>query len=366
MTQFRHFIGLMSGTSVDAVDAALVAFRPDEKTQLICTHSLTLPTNLKTRIIAAQTDADTTIQEVCEQDVELSLLYASAVESLLVKAGVSASDVEAIGNHGQTLRHAPSGHHPFSLQIGDNHRLAELTGITVVGDFRRRDIAAGGQGAPLVPAFHRTLIDHAQTTAFLNVGGIANISVISPGKVTGFDTGPGNTLSDAFIRKHQQQAFDASGAWASEGDVNEGLLQRMLADPYCSRSAPKSTGQDYFNLAWLDNLDIEGIAPANTQRTLVELTARSAAEAIIASGCERVYLCGGGRHNNLLTERLRSLIAPIDIADTSALGIDADFMEATAFAWLAKQCIDRSVGNVPAVTGARSERVLGAIYPRTD
>ena len=366
MSQLRHFIGLMSGTSADAIDAALVGFESDGTTTLICTHTLELPADLKTRIIVAQTRPDTTIRDVCEQDVALSLLYAAAVEALIEKAKVPASKIEAIGNHGQTLLHAPEADHPFTLQIGDNHRLAELMGITVVGDFRRRDIAAGGQGAPLVPAFHRTLVSRTETAAFLNVGGIANVSVIAPDRVSGFDTGPGNTLSDAWIRKHQQQAFDASGAWASTGTVNESLLERMLADPYFSRPAPKSTGQDYFNLTWLESLKVDELAPVDVQRTLVELTARSASDALRASGCEQVYLCGGGRHNNLLTERIKSLLAPIEVADTSALGIDADFMEAVAFAWLAKQCLDRASGNVPAVTGAQSERVLGVIYPRAD
>ena len=366
MSQLRHFIGLMSGTSADAIDAALVGFESDGTTHLVCSHTLELPADLKTRIIAAQTRVDTTIRDVCEQDVALSLLYAAAVEALIEKAKVPVSEIEAIGNHGQTLLHAPEVDHPFTLQIGDNHRLAELSGITVVGDFRRRDIAAGGQGAPLVPAFHRTLVSRTETAAFLNVGGIANVSVIAPDRVSGFDTGPGNTLSDAWIRKHQQQAFDASGAWASTGTVNESLLERMLADPYFSRPAPKSTGQDYFNLTWLESLKVDELAPVDVQRTLVELTARSASDTLRASGCEQVYLCGGGRHNNLLTERIRSLLAPIEVADTSALGIDADFMEAVAFAWLAKQCLDRASGNVPAVTGAQSERVLGVIYPRAD
>ena len=366
MSQLRHFIGLMSGTSADAIDAALVGFESDGTTQLISTHTLELPADLKTRIIAAQTRADTTIRDVCEQDVALSLLYATAVKTLLGKAKVPTSKIEAIGNHGQTLLHAPEADHPFTLQIGDNHRLAELLGITVVGDFRRRDIAAGGQGAPLVPAFHRTLVSQTETAGFLNVGGIANVSIIAPDRVSGFDTGPGNTLSDAWIRKHQQQAFDAGGAWASTGTVNESLLEHMLADPYFSRSAPKSTGQDYFNLAWLENLKVDQLAPVDVQRTLVELTARSASDALKASGCERVYLCGGGRHNDLLTQRIRSLVAPIEVADTCELGVDADFMEAVAFAWLAKQCLDRASGNVPAVTGAQSERVLGVIYPRAD
>ena len=196
--------------------------------------------------------------------------------------------------------------------------------------------------------------------------GAVNISVIAPHRVSGFDTGPGNTLSDAWIRKHQEEAFDASGAWASTGTVNEPLLERMLADPYFSRPAPKSTGQDYFNLTWLENLRVDKLAPADVQRTLVELTARSASDALKASGCERVYLCGGGRRNDLLTERLGSLAAPIEVSDTLELGVDADFMEAVAFAWLAKQCLDRASGNVPAVTGAQSERVLGVIYPRAD
>ena len=366
MSQLRRFIGLMSGTSADAIDAALVGFDSNGTTHLISSHTLELPAGLKTRIIAAQTRADALVRDICEQDVALSLLYAAAVKTLLEKANVSASEIEAIGNHGQTVLHAPEADHPFTLQIGDNHRLAELSGITVVGDFRRRDIAAGGQGAPLVPAFHRTLIGQTEAAAFLNMGGIANISVIAPDRVTGFDTGPGNTLSDAWIRKHQQRAFDASGAWASTGTVNEPLLERMLADPYFSRPAPKSTGQDYFNLIWLENLKVDELAPVDVQRTLVELTARSASDAIKFSGCERLYLCGGGRHNDLLTQRLRSLVAPIEVTDTHTLGVDADFMEAVAFAWLAKQCLDRASGNVPAVTGAQSERVLGVIYPRAD
>ena len=366
MSQLRQFIGLMSGTSADAIDAALVGFESNGTTNLISTHTLELPADLKTRIIAAQTHADTSIRDICEQDVAISLLYAAAVNALLKKTNVSASEIEAIGNHGQTVLHAPEADHPFTLQIGDNHRLAELSGITVVGDFRRRDMAAGGQGAPLVPGFHRTLIGQTEAAAFLDVGGIANISVIAPDRVTGFDTGPGNTLSDAWIRKHQQRAFDASGAWASTGTVNEPLLERMLADPYFSRPAPKSTGQDYFNLIWLENLKVDELVPVDVQRTLVELTARSASDALKTSGCQRMYLCGGGRHNDLLTERLRSLVAPIEVTDTHTLGVDADFMEAVAFAWLAKQCLDRASGNVPAVTGAQSERVLGVIYPRAD
>lgn len=364
MSRPRHFIGLMSGTSVDAIDAALVGFTPEGKTQLICTHSLEIPAGLKARIIATQIEENASIRDLCEQDVELSLLYAAAVKTLLDKAALSASEIEGIGNHGQTILHAPDAEHAFTLQIGDNHRLAELTGITVVGDFRRRDIAAGGQGAPLVPAFHRTLIDDDTTVAFLNVGGIANISLISPEQVTGFDTGPGNTLSDAWIRKHQQQPYDANGAWARTGVVNEPLLQSLLADSYFSRPAPKSTGQDYFNLAWLEQREIGHITPIDVQRTLIELTAQSAASAITSSGCQRVYLCGGGRHNGLLTERLQSLVTPVSVADTNSLGIDADFMEAAAFAWLAKQHIDRGVGNVAEVTGAHSARVLGVLYPR--
>ena len=366
MSQLRQFIGLMSGTSADAIDAALVGFDSDGTTHLISTHTLDLPEDLKTRIIAAQTQADTAIRDICEQDVALSLLYAAAVKTLLEKANVSSSEIEAIGNHGQTVLHAPEADHPFTLQIGDNHRLAELSDITVVGDFRRRDIAAGGQGAPLVPAFHRTLIAQTEAAAFLNVGGIANISIVAPDQMTGFDTGPGNTLSDAWIRKNRKKAFDAKGAWASKGTVNEPLLRRMLADPYFSRPTPKSTGQDYFNLAWLEDLKVDGVAAVDVQRTLVELTARSASAAIKASACERVYLCGGGRHNDLLTARLRTLIKPTVVKDTGILGIDADFIEAAAFAWLAKQCLDRSPGNVPTVTGAQSERILGVVYPRTD
>ena len=355
----------MSGTSADAVDAALVSFADEQQPIVLCTESLALSESLKSRIVACLTDAGTPVDVICDLDVALAKIYATSVTRLLQKADVKPADVEAIGSHGQTLLHQPNGANAFTLQVGDNHLLAELTGMSVVGDFRRRDIAAGGQGAPLVPAFHKTLVEDDQTSAFLNIGGIANVSVIAANHVIGFDTGPGNTLCDAWIRQHQQLDFDADGAWAKEGIINEALLDRLLADPYFSQDGPKSTGQDYFNLTWLHRFDVAALRPEDVQRTLVELTARSAAKALSSINCRCVYICGGGRLNTLMVERLESLLAPAKVVDTHSIGIDPDFMEAIAFAWLAKQCIDGIPGNVPEVTGASGPRVLGVIYPKT-
>jgi len=224
-------------------------------------------------------------------------------------------------------------------------------------------MAAGGQAAPLIPAFHKTLVPDAVSVAFLNIGGIANISCIDKGRVSGFDTGPGNTLMDAWIHKHKGLNFDRDGAWAREGSVNTQLLTAMREDPYFKKSAPKSTGQDYFNLAWLDQFLTVNIAPEDVQRTLLELTATTASEAISLSRCTSVFTFGGGRHNTLLMERLQTLLGEVSVEPTDRLGVDPDYMEATAFAWLAKQCLAGQPGNEPNATGARGDRVLGIIFP---
>ena len=357
------FIGLMSGTSADAVDAALVSFDDTSGVNTLASHSLPMPESLRKRIVALQTRASRDIFDVCELDVELADLYAAAVSELLAKTEYEATDITAVGNHGQTLLHFPNHERAFTLQVGDNHRLAELSGITVVGDFRRRDVAAGGQAAPLIPAFHKTLVSSSESAVFLNIGGIANISCIDKGRVSGFDTGPGNTLMDAWIHRHKGVNFDRDGAWAREGSVNAQLLTAMREDPYFRKSAPKSTGQDYFNLAWLDQFLVADIAPEDVQRTLLELTATTASEAISLNGCSSVFTFGGGRHNTLLMERLQTLLGDVSIEPTDRLGIDPDYMEATAFAWLAKQCVAGQAGNEPKVTGARGDRVLGVIFP---
>ena len=357
------FIGLMSGTSADAVDAALVSFDDTSGVNTLASHSLPMPESLRKRIVALQTRASRDIFDVCELDVELADLYAAAVSELLAKTEYEATDITAVGNHGQTLLHFPNHERAFTLQVGDNHRLAELSGITVVGDFRRRDVAAGGQAAPLIPAFHRTLVSSSESAVFLNIGGIANISCIAKGRVSGFDTGPGNTLMDAWINRHKGVNFDRDGAWAREGSVNAQLLSAMREDPYFRKSAPKSTGQDYFNLAWLDQFLMADIALEDVQRTLLELTATTASEAISLNGCSSVFTFGGGRHNTLLMERLQTLLGDVSVEPTDRLGIDPDYMEATAFAWLAKQCLAGQAGNEPKVTGARGDRVLGVIFP---
>ena len=357
------FIGLMSGTSADAVDAALVSFDDTSGVNTLASHSLPMPERLRKRIVALQTRASRDIFDVCELDVELADLYTAAVFELLAKTEYEATDITAVGNHGQTLLHFPNHELAFTLQVGDNHRLAERSGITVVGDFRRRDVAAGGQAAPLIPAFHKTLVSSSESAVFLNIGGIANISCIDKGRVSGFDTGPGNTLMDAWINRHKGVNFDRDGAWAREGSVDAQLLTAMREDPYFRKSAPKSTGQDYFNLAWLDQFVVADITPEDVQRTLLELTATTASEAISLNGCSSVFTFGGGRHNTLLMERLQTLLGDVSVEPTDRLGIDPDYMEATAFAWLAKQCLAGQAGNEPKVTGARGDRVLGVIFP---
>lgn len=363
MSEANIFIGLMSGTSADGVDAAMVKFEIDGRVDPIASQSLPMPGALRDRIIALQTGASRDVFDVCELDVELSDLYVTAVTALMAQTKYTPPDISAIGNHGQTLLHFPNNNPAFTLQVGDNHRLAELTGIKVVGDFRRRDIAAGGQAAPLIPAFHKTLVSDSESIAFLNVGGIANISCINKGHASGFDTGPGNTLMDAWILRHKDLNYDCDGAWARTGSMNEKLLAAMREDPYFRKQAPKSTGQDYFNLDWLNQFLLDGLPPEDVQRTLLELTAKTAAEAIDFSGCTSLFAFGGGRHNLFLMERLEDLLDSVSIESASRLGVDPDYMEATAFAWLAKQCLAGQSGNEPSVTGARGNRVLGVIFP---
>ena len=357
------FIGLMSGTSADAIDAVMTRFKGDGAIETIASHSKAMPEGLKVPIFALQSGASRDIYDVCRLDAELAQHYADSVDSLIAKTSVERTDIAAIGNHGQTLLHRPDDNPAFTLQIGDNHRLAELTGIQVVGDFRRRDIAAGGQAAPLIPAFHKTLVAPKESAAFLNIGGIANISCIKQGEASGFDTGPGNTLMDAWIRRHKGLDFDRSGTWARAGSLDEKLLKAMLADPYFHKAAPKSSGQDHFNLAWLSALLTDSPAPEDVQRTLLELTAVTTSAALRQSGSQSVFIFGGGRHNDFLMARIQDLLGGLSVSPTNKLGVDPDFMEATAFAWLAKQCLDGKPGNDPAVTGARGERVLGVVFP---
>lgn len=362
------YIGLISGTSADGIDAALVRF---EQNQPRLMHALThaWPEALRTQILrVSQSETTLDLDAFGRLDVAIGHTFADAVEALLVQSNTPASSVRAIGSHGQTIRHRPTGEHPFTLQIGNAAVIAERCGIDVVADFRSADVAAGGQGAPLLPAVHAMLLqapDH--TRVVLNLGGIANITVLSThGDVFGFDTGPANGLMDAWCLRHRGEAFDRGGAFAASGHVNETLLAELLRDPYFALPPPKSTGREHFHLTWLDaHLRSLSISPADVQATLLELTARSIAMAINthAEDAADVLLCGGGVHNPVLVQRLRELLQPRELASTAAYGVDPDYLEATAFAWLARQRLLGLPGNLPAVTGAKGFRILGAVYP---
>lgn len=361
------YIGLMSGTSLDGIDAALVEFSSApgfSSGQLRASHFAAYPDELRARLLDLHLSGADELHRAAQVSVELSGLYAQAVTALLQKQGISAAGVRAIGCHGQTVRHRPE--RGYTLQLGAPALLAELTAISVVADFRSRDIAAGGQGAPLVPAFHAALFtDHRLHRAIVNIGGIANLTSLPPrgGAVSGFDTGPGNLLLDAWAAKHLGQACDTDGAWAASGRINHALLEAMLTDPFFAKAAPKSTGRDHFNLGWVKAQALSGLAPAEVQATLTELTARSIAQEVKASGARELWLCGGGTHNRHLAGRIAALLPDCPTGSTAALGLDPDWVEAVAFAWLAKQAVEHQPANLPAVTGARGTRILGALYP---
>ncbi|CDG17564.1 anhydro-N-acetylmuramic acid kinase [Xenorhabdus doucetiae] len=362
-----RYIGVMSGTSMDGVDVILAEISDKAVTQQV-SYSHPFPQELKQRLLSICQGQQTTLSMVGRFDYELGTLFAEAVQGLLNKAGITANDITAIGCHGQTVWHEPDGEKPFTMQIGDNNRVAALTNITTVGDFRRRDMAYGGQGAPLVPAFHMAVLGHpTERRVILNIGGIANISALLPNSaVKGYDTGPGNMLMDAWTWRHKQLPYDKDALWASEGTVNEPLLQKMLSDPYFARTAPKSTGREYFNMAWLEQqlVDFPDITPVDVQATLAELTAVSIAQQVMLNGrCDRLLVCGGGARNPLVMNRLSVLLPGTEVATTDKYGLSGDDMEALAFAWLAFRTMSGQSGNLPSVTGADRETILGAIYP---
>jgi anhydro-N-acetylmuramic acid kinase len=373
MAKAQLFIGIMSGTSLDGVDAALVAFE-NGTCVLQNTHFLPYPEKLKLALLALHKPQNNELESACILGCRLANLYAETTKALLKKAKVKASDITAIGCHGQTIRHRPriEDRSGFTLQIGNSALLAELTEITVVSDFRSRDIAAGGQGAPLVPAFHQAMFgSKVKNRAIVNIGGIANITYLAKsGEVLGFDSGPGNMLIDSWTKLKTGKDYDANGAWAASGVVIDSLLTNMLAEPYFALPPPKSTGRDLFNDDWLKQHQLyPHLQPQDVARTLTALTAQSIADALNKCGdVDEVYLCGGGAHNQLLFDALRANIHEASGASiletTNDLGIDIDWVEAVAFAWLAKQTIANKPSNLPAVTGAKGLRVLGAIYPR--
>jgi len=358
------FVGLMSGTSLDGVDAALVGFA-SSRPELLDTAYLPLPAPLKAELHALQAPGANELDRAARAGNALTRLYAETVLALLGRAGIAPAAIRAIGCHGQTIRHRPDA--GYTLQLGNPALLAELTGISVAADFRSRDVAAGGQGAPLVPAFHAAVFgSDARHRVVVNIGGIANLTDLpAHGAVTGFDTGPGNVLLDLWIRRHLGKDQDDAGAWAQGGTVLAGPLAAMLAEPYFALRPPKSCGRELFNAAWLEKFPLGQAAPQDVETTLAELSARSIANAV-AQYCPQaheLYVCGGGAHNLCLIERLRRNLPQCRIASTSDLGIDPDWVEAVAFAWLAKLRLDGKPGNLPGVTGAAGARVLGAIYP---
>ena len=373
MPDAELYIGLMSGTSADSIDAALVDFSHG-RCQLLGTHSSDI-SDLKSEIHALAQPGDNEIQRLGQLDRELGVRFAETVNQLLRQQQLTNTAIHAIGSHGQTIRHRPPSSekgHAFSLQIGDPNTIAGHTGITTVADFRRRDIALGGHGAPLVPAFHQAIFHQpGARRAIVNIGGIANITLLEKSDETpmqGYDTGPGNGLMDAWTLTHLQQPYDAEGNWSRQGKTLPTLLEQLLSTPYLALPPPKSTGRELFNLDWLNgqlgtlNQPFE---PADVQATLLDFTAQTIASAIKRHSEEPldVFLCGGGAHNRALVEKLSALLDPIQVATTDSIGVPVDWVEAIAFAWLAQQTLEGKPGNAPAVTGARTAAILGAIYP---
>ena len=355
------YIGLMSGTSLDGVDGVITDFSGTPSSAYI-----PFPAALKSELLGLQSSGTDEIHREALAANQLATLYAECVAELLHASRTSATQVRAIGAHGQTIRHLPAA--GYTRQINNPALLAELTGIDVIADFRSRDIAAGGQGAPLVPAFHQSVFgSHSHTRTIVNIGGISNISILSSdGSVNGFDTGPGNVLMDMWIHQHQGKAYDANGQWAASGEVIDALLARLLDEDFFRQAPPKSTGRDLFHLEWL-NEKLAGFSdarPQDVQATLAALTARCIADAvrIHAHDCDAVFVCGGGAHNAHLMQCLSSEM-PQQVQSTAALGISPTHVEALAFAWLAQRFCERQTGNLPSVTGAKGERILGALYP---
>jgi anhydro-N-acetylmuramic acid kinase len=362
----RLYLGAISGTSVDGLDIALL--EAGQPPRIRAGRTYPLPADLRRNLLQlGQPNADD-LDSLGAADTALGRFIGHTAIQFLQECGVAPDAIAAFGSHGQTVRHRPNGANPFTLQIGDPNLIAEITGITTIADFRRRDMAAGGQGAPLVPPFHRTLFGTTtEDRAVLNIGGIANLTLIpsDPAQaVTGFDTGPGNGLMDAWSAARRGLPFDAEGAWGQSGSINAGCLEALLDEPYFRVQPPKSTGREYFNLAWIHaRIGEPRIGDADLQATLRALTAQTVSDALAQWGtsARRVIVCGGGRLNRALLEELREHL-PVTVETSEDHGVDGDSIEAAAFAWLASRTLEGSAGNEPAVTGAAGPRTLGAIY----
>jgi len=365
------FIGLISGTSVDAVDAVLCDIQPDNQIQLLHSYSHPIPAALQQELLAfgkSEYNGDA-IDQLGQLDHQVGLLFADATNTLLKQSEHQAQEIQAIGSHGQTVRHRPEANYPFTLQIGDPSIIATQTGITTVADFRRRDMANGGQGAPFAPAFHQAFFsDDNKPRAVVNLGGIANVTILEAGKSpVGFDTGPANTLMDQWVYAHKQQHYDAGGEWAASGSVVPELLSLLLQDPYFKQAAPKSTGCEYFNMEWLaartGSVDLSQFKPQDVQRTLLELTVITVADAIkvyLEEG--NVYLCGGGAHNLVLLQELQNQLPCQSVFSSSTLGISPDWVEAMTFAWFAAKTLKKEPIQLSSITGSTQNSVLGGVY----
>ncbi|WP_185232489.1 anhydro-N-acetylmuramic acid kinase [Teredinibacter franksiae] len=367
----RLFIGLMSGTSLDSIDAALVRFN-DDSLELLATLAIPYDERTRKKILDLTRPGNNEIDRMGALDKELGQRFANAVNQLLKNADCNANEITAIGSHGQTIRHRPSSAgrpDQFTLQIGDPNTIAQLTGITTVADFRRRDMAAGGQGAPLAPTFHTEMFrSDSETRCILNIGGMSNVTYLPcEGDPIGFDSGPGNVLMDAWISTFGSHNYDKDGAWAAEGTVNQELLVKLLSHSFFKMPAPKSTGREDFDISWVNSAieqTITPFTPQDVQATITELTAASIGNTLngLCQPGTQVFICGGGAHNKHLFSRLVAHMPNFVVNTTETLNLHPDWVEAVAFAWLAMRTLDRKPGNMPAVTGASQALTLGGVY----
>ena len=373
MKQEQLYIGLMSGTSVDSIDAVALRFDNDG-VHIRGTYSLPIPKVIRANVFSLSEKNEVPVEFLCETDILLGELFSDAAIELMSSCSIKPKQITAIGSHGQTIRHAPPGAHqiPYSKQIGDPNIIATRTGCIVVADFRRADIASGGQGAPLVPAFHEEIFRHPRRhRAIVNIGGIANITSLPKDQdCIGFDTGPGNTLIDGWCKKHIGSDFDNNGDWGASGVVNKPLLKKLKSHPFFALPTPKSTGRETFNLAWLDTqlnqccVESKPVSPEDVQASLCALTSQTIADSIhdLDTKVDEVFVCGGGVKNSLIMSNLEEQLDDVAIETTESLGINPRWVEAAAFAWLAMRRIKNLPGNVPAVTGAKRRVLLGGIY----
>jgi anhydro-N-acetylmuramic acid kinase len=364
------YIGVMSGTSLDGIDVSVVDFAQDSM-RLVAAETYPFDETLRHDLLKLINTGRAHLHQLGQIDMALGHAYSEAIQQLLTETRINGDDINAIGCHGQTIYHAPDAAYPFSMQIGNAHVVAALTGIDTIADFRQRDMVLGGQGAPLVPAFHQALFhDDKHNRVIANIGGISNITILPADKtltVSGFDTGPGNVLLDQWYQQHHNDIYDDNGQWARDGEVNEALLSLLMADPFLSQTAPKSTGREHFNLNWLTEKLAEFDTPIKAkavQKTLLQMTANSLSQAVqqYAADTDEVYVCGGGAHNAVLMQALADALPTMTVDTTAVLGLAPDWVEACAFAWLAKQTMEHKPGNLPAVTGASKASILGALY----